>query len=148
MSPVVIYISVDDFFNPFNICILTLLLHIYDVSSYHSIFLCLIPTKRLLKKAKPCRRFITCLYITVSNYSAVAGICMVLLGLKSRITQTWKYSMHEDNQYMQNFLGMSLVTWHRSNKHYTISENGLCEYLKYLLKFHKRWKCKLIKEYH
>lgn len=86
-----------NFFNPFNICILILLLYIYDVTSYYCIFLCLIPTRRLLKKAKPCRRFTTCLYITASNQSAVVGICMVLSALKSMITQTWKYSMHEGN---------------------------------------------------
>ena len=77
-----------NFFNPFNIYILTLLLHIYDVTSCYCIFLCLILTRRLLQVAKPCRKFTTCLYITVSNYSAIAGMHMVLLALKSRIIQT------------------------------------------------------------
>jgi hypothetical protein len=74
MSPVVDYITVDEFFNHFNIRLLTLLFQIYDVTNHYCIFLCLIPTRIWPKNAKPRRRFTTCLYITASNYTAVVGI--------------------------------------------------------------------------
>jgi hypothetical protein len=38
------------------------------------IFLCWIPPRRWPKKAETCRRFTTCLYMIVSNYSAFVGI--------------------------------------------------------------------------
>jgi hypothetical protein len=46
-------------FKHLTICILTLLLHIYDITSHYSIFLCWIPPWRWLKKAETCRRFTT-----------------------------------------------------------------------------------------
>jgi hypothetical protein len=62
------------FFNPVAISILTLLLHICDTASHYCIFLCWIRPWRWPKKAKICRRFITCLYIIVSNGSAVVCV--------------------------------------------------------------------------
>ena len=63
-------------FTLFNIRILTLPWHIYDMSSHYlfSIVKCL--QEMTEKKAKTCRIITTCLYI-VSNCSAVAGVYMM-----------------------------------------------------------------------
>ena len=63
-------------FNHFKICILTLLLHIYDINSHYCILLCWIPPWEWLKKAETCRRN-TYLYFIASNYSGVVGIYRV-----------------------------------------------------------------------
>jgi hypothetical protein len=61
-------------FKNFNICILTLLLHIYNINSHYCIFLCQVPLWRWPKNAETCTRTTTRLYIIVFNYSAVVGI--------------------------------------------------------------------------
>jgi hypothetical protein len=43
----------------------------------YCIFCCWIPSWRWPEKAETCMRFTTCLYITVSYYSAVVGLYMV-----------------------------------------------------------------------
>jgi hypothetical protein len=77
-------------FNHFNICILTLPLHIYDINSYYCIFVCWIPSWRWPKKAETCGRITTPLYITLSNYYIFAGIYMVTC-LTARNTDNFKF---------------------------------------------------------
>jgi hypothetical protein len=59
------------------LCILTVLLHICDITSHYCIFICWIPPWRWPKKPETCRRITICLYIILPNYSAVFGIYMV-----------------------------------------------------------------------
>jgi len=61
----------------FNICVLTVFLHICVITSCWCIFLCWLPPWRWPKKAETCSRFALCLYIIVSNYSAVVGVYAV-----------------------------------------------------------------------
>ena len=59
--------------NNFNICILTLLLHMYDITSHCCI--CLLNTSlRMAEKRSNTQEVYTCLYITVYDYNAVVGI--------------------------------------------------------------------------
>jgi hypothetical protein len=71
-------IALFNLFNNTNICILTLLLHMYDITSHYCIFLCCILPWRWLQKAEHIRRFTTCLYITLSSNSTAVGIYMAI----------------------------------------------------------------------
>ena len=59
-----------------NIYIANLPLYVYDIHSHYCLFLCWILHWGWLKKAETCRMITICLYIIVSNYSAVVGICV------------------------------------------------------------------------
>jgi hypothetical protein len=66
-------------FNHFSPWISNLLFHINYVTSHYYIPLSRLPSWRWQKKVGTCRRNASCLYIIVSNYSAVFGVYIGLL---------------------------------------------------------------------
>ena len=66
--------------NYFSICIVTLLLHIYDITSHYGIISSLnISLNMAEKKVETCGRTTKCLYITECNYSPGAELPMWLV---------------------------------------------------------------------
>jgi hypothetical protein len=81
-------------FNHFNICILTLPLHIYNIKSNWSIFICWMPYLGWPKKAETCSRITTCLYIIASNYNAVIEIYIVAQNKISYVSIRTSYTSY------------------------------------------------------
>jgi hypothetical protein len=115
MVPVVVYFTVDEWVclqsnnnlwytfctmlfhlsEHFNICILISLLHIYDISNHYCIFLCWVSPWGWPKRAETCR-ISTCLYVIVSNYSAVVIYMVTCLTARNMYNLTLSLSLFKD----------------------------------------------------
>jgi hypothetical protein len=69
--------DVFKFFNLFNICVFTPLLHYGHILKYYFVFSLLNTPLKMAEKTKTCRRFTMCLYVTGYKYSTVVGIYRV-----------------------------------------------------------------------